>query len=96
LPWEQPKKSARVPLSGTAGAERRSYTGSMKAKSGGAGSRNEEATAERPGLSGAPDEPRREHAGPSWGLMLALIFVAMQVAIAIAYAFIHPLMHPHS
>jgi len=37
--------------------------------------------------------PNRD--GPSWGLMLALIFLAMLVAIGIAWAFIHPLLHPH-
>lgn len=33
--------------------------------------------------------------GPSWGLMLALIALAMLLAIGIAWAFIHPMLHPH-
>jgi hypothetical protein len=42
-----------------------------------------------------PSEPRRTHPGPSWGLMLFVIFFAMLVAIAIAWAFVTPLMHRH-
>jgi hypothetical protein len=37
--------------------------------------------------------PHRE--GPSWGLMLALIFLAMLFAIGIAWLFIHPFMTRH-
>ncbi|HTW48459.1 MAG TPA: hypothetical protein VMD92_10940 [Acidobacteriaceae bacterium] len=33
--------------------------------------------------------------GPSWGLMLFLILLAMLVAVAIAWAFITPLLHRH-
>lgn len=33
--------------------------------------------------------------GPSWGLMLGLIGLAMVVALVIAWAFIHPLLHRH-
>jgi hypothetical protein len=48
-------------------------------------------------LSGPPkkSEPRPTHPGPSWGLMLFLIFLAMLVAIAIAWAFVTPLLHRH-
>ncbi|MFY9745585.1 MAG: hypothetical protein WA891_20125 [Acidobacteriaceae bacterium] len=48
-------------------------------------------------MTDSPKEPGSppNHEGPSWGLMLALIFLAMLVAIAIAWAFIHPLLHPH-
>jgi hypothetical protein len=35
------------------------------------------------------------HPGPSWGFMLALIFLAMLVAIGIAWLFIHPLLQRH-
>jgi hypothetical protein len=35
------------------------------------------------------------HPGPSWGFMLALIFLAMLVAIGIAWLFIHPFMQRH-
>jgi hypothetical protein len=38
---------------------------------------------------------RPEHPGPSWGLMLALIFLAMLIAIGFAWIFIHPLLHRH-
>ncbi|MGA7522207.1 MAG: hypothetical protein WBW84_06975 [Acidobacteriaceae bacterium] len=34
-------------------------------------------------------------AGPSWGLMLFIILVAMLIASGIAWAFIHPMFHPH-
>ncbi|HZZ39486.1 MAG TPA: hypothetical protein VFE06_10160 [Acidobacteriaceae bacterium] len=33
--------------------------------------------------------------GPSWGLMLFLIALAMLIASGIAWAFIHPMFHPH-
>jgi hypothetical protein len=33
--------------------------------------------------------------GPSWGLMIFLIVLAMLVALAIAWAFITPLLHRH-
>jgi hypothetical protein len=33
--------------------------------------------------------------GPSWGLMLFLIALAMLAAVAIAWAFITPLLHRH-
>jgi hypothetical protein len=39
--------------------------------------------------------PRRSHDGPSWALMLGLIALAMVVALAIAWAFIHPLLNRH-
>jgi hypothetical protein len=42
-----------------------------------------------------PSEPRRTHPGPSWGLMLFVIFFAMLVAIGIAWAFVTPLLHRH-
>jgi hypothetical protein len=35
------------------------------------------------------------HPGPSWGLMLALILVAMLAATAIAWLFIHPFFAHH-
>jgi hypothetical protein len=35
------------------------------------------------------------HEGPSWGLMLALILLAMLVATAIAWLFIHPFFARH-
>ena len=38
---------------------------------------------------------RPTHPGPSWGLMLSIIFFAMLVAIAIAWAFVTPLLHRH-
>jgi hypothetical protein len=37
--------------------------------------------------------PHRE--GPSWGLMLAIIFFAMLVAAGIAWLFIHPFLARH-
>jgi hypothetical protein len=40
-----------------------------------------------------PTKDRRE--GPSWGFMLGLIALAMVVALAIAWAFIHPLLNRH-
>jgi hypothetical protein len=46
----------------------------------------------------APEKERQEraaHPGPSWGLMLGLILLAMLVALAIAWAFITPLLHRH-
>jgi hypothetical protein len=33
--------------------------------------------------------------GPSWGLMLFFIFLAMLIASGIAWAFIHPMFHQH-
>jgi hypothetical protein len=33
--------------------------------------------------------------GPSWGLMLFFILLAMLVAAGIAWAFIHPMFHQH-
>jgi hypothetical protein len=33
--------------------------------------------------------------GPSWGLMIFLLALAMLVAFAIAWAFITPLLHRH-
>jgi hypothetical protein len=38
-------------------------------------------------------EGRRVHPGPSWGLMLFCIALAMGIAIAIAWAFVTPLLH---
>lgn len=52
--------------------------------------------------SGAPQEPLKDSlhmqatpSGPSWGLMVFLIVLAMLVALAIAWAFITPLLHRH-
>ncbi|HEX4309886.1 MAG TPA: hypothetical protein VHZ25_07645 [Acidobacteriaceae bacterium] len=42
-----------------------------------------------------PQATRRVHPGPSWGLMLALIFLAMLIAIGFAWLFIHPFMARH-
>lgn len=39
--------------------------------------------------------PENRGQGPSWGLMLLIIFAAMLVAIAIAWAFIHSFQRPH-
>jgi len=39
--------------------------------------------------------PENRGSGPSWGLMLAVIFAAMLVAIAIAWRFIHSFQRPH-
>lgn len=39
--------------------------------------------------------PENGDQGPSWALMLLLIFAAMLVAIAIAWAFIHSFQRPH-
>lgn len=33
--------------------------------------------------------------GPSWGLMLLIMLLAMLAAVAIAWAFITPALHPH-
>jgi hypothetical protein len=49
----------------------------------------------RAGDKRGDEEPRRVHAGPSWALMLGVIFAAILVALAIAWAFIEPLLHPH-
>jgi hypothetical protein len=35
------------------------------------------------------------HEGPSWGLMLALLFLAMLVASGIAWLFVHPFFTRH-
>lgn len=35
------------------------------------------------------------HEGPSWGLMLGLLFLAMLVASGIAWLFIHPFFTRH-
>jgi hypothetical protein len=43
----------------------------------------------------ASREPRTTHPGPSWGLMLFFIALAMLAAIAIAWAFVTPLLHRH-
>jgi hypothetical protein len=40
-------------------------------------------------------EPRAAQPGPSWGLMLFIIGMAMLLALGIAWAFIHPLLHRH-
>lgn len=40
-------------------------------------------------------DERPTHPGPSWLLMLSLIFLAMLVAVAIAWAFVTPLLHRH-
>ena len=39
--------------------------------------------------------PEKRGDGPSWGLMLLLIFLVMLVAVAIAWAFIHSFQRPH-
>ncbi|WP_285288902.1 hypothetical protein [Alloacidobacterium dinghuense] len=39
------------------------------------------------------EEQPREHSGPSWGLMLALLFLAILVASGIAYLLIYPYIH---
>jgi len=39
--------------------------------------------------------PPPDNGGPSWGLMLALIFLAMLIAIGFAWLFIHPLLNRH-
>jgi hypothetical protein len=39
--------------------------------------------------------PQKHGEGPSWGLMLFIIFLAMLAAIAIAWAFIHSFQRPH-
>jgi hypothetical protein len=46
-------------------------------------------------MSESPQKPSQQPAqeGPSWLLMLALIFLAMLAALAIAWAFISPLLH---
>jgi hypothetical protein len=41
----------------------------------------------------AAEHSRPEHPGPSWALMLALIFLAMLIAVGFAWIFIHPLLH---
>lgn len=43
----------------------------------------------------AAGEDRPETFGPSWGLMLLIILLAMLVALGIAWAFITPLLHRH-
>ncbi len=45
--------------------------------------------------SGKDSDPPATHNGPSWGLMLALILLAMLVALGFAWLFIHNLMRPH-
>jgi NhaP-type Na+/H+ or K+/H+ antiporter len=40
-------------------------------------------------------EQPQQHSGPSWGLMLALLFLAILVASGIAYWLIYPYVHPH-
>lgn len=48
-----------------------------------------------PQLNPEPETPEQEHRGPSWILMLFLIFLAMLVATGFAWLFIHPMLHPH-
>lgn len=47
----------------------------------------------------APDKnsPNRQAtpSGPSWGLMVFLIFLAIGIAFVIAWAFVTPLLHRH-
>lgn len=43
----------------------------------------------------AAGEDRPGTSGPSWGLMLLIILLAMLVALGIAWAFITPLLHRH-
>lgn len=40
-------------------------------------------------------EPQATPRGPSWGLMIFLIVLAIVVAFAIAWAFVTPLLHRH-
>ncbi|MGA8532344.1 MAG: hypothetical protein WB622_21640 [Acidobacteriaceae bacterium] len=40
-------------------------------------------------------DPQATSRGPSWGLMLFFILLAMVLAAGIAWAFIHPMFHPH-
>jgi hypothetical protein len=49
----------------------------------------------QPPKDSPPQATPPPHEGPSWGLMLALIFLAMLVAIGIAWLFIHPLLQRH-
>jgi hypothetical protein len=42
-----------------------------------------------------PEAAPPHHEGPSWGFMLALIFLAMLIAIGIAWMFIHPFFVRH-
>jgi hypothetical protein len=41
------------------------------------------------------NEQPQQHNGPSWGLMLALLFLAILVASGIAYWLIYPFIHQH-
>ncbi|MGC2639792.1 MAG: hypothetical protein WA294_21595 [Acidobacteriaceae bacterium] len=45
----------------------------------------------------SPDrrDSQATHGGPSWGLMLFFIALAMVVALVIAWLFIHPLLNRH-
>lgn len=40
-------------------------------------------------------DPQATPRGPSWGLMVFLIFLAILVAFVIAWAFVTPLLHRH-
>lgn len=48
-----------------------------------------------PEYSSDKRESQATQGGPSWGLMLFLIGLAMVVALVIAWLFIHPLLHRH-
>jgi hypothetical protein len=48
-----------------------------------------------PQKEASPQATPSHRDGPSWGLMLALIFLAMLVATGFAWLFIHPLLHRH-
>jgi hypothetical protein len=41
------------------------------------------------------DEQRQHTGGPSWGAMLALLFLAILIATGIAYWLVHPFLHQH-
>jgi len=45
--------------------------------------------------SSQADDSQATHSGPSWGLMLFLLVLAILAAFGIAWAFITPLLHRH-
>jgi len=42
-----------------------------------------------------PDEQSQQSSGLSWGMMLALLFLAMLAATGIAYWILYPFFHRH-
>lgn len=42
-----------------------------------------------------PTQTNPPPSGPSWLLMLFILFLAILAAAGIAWAFIHPMLHPH-